>query len=590
MAEAGSVLSTLDAFALRLIVPLAAVILVSGIDDLWIDVAWLWFWAAGRFRRLVAAPNTPERRIAIFVPLWREHEVILDMLAHNIGCVRYSNYQFFVGAYPNDPLTLEAIREAERRWSNVHPAVCPHDGPTSKADCLNWIYQRMLLYEESADAAFDLVVVHDAEDVMHPEELRLINTYSAEYDFIQIPVLPLATPVYEFTHGVYCDEFAQMHTRDMPVRSMLGGFVPSAGVGTGYSREALNRLAEAESNRVFDPACLTEDYENGFRLHCLGIKQIFLPLCESNPGPVATREYFPRTWPAAIRQRTRWITGIALQTWERHGWRGGWQAYWLWRDRKGLIGSPASAISSILFLYAVLTRMWTRVDLPAWMIPAVLLTLPLHAVRMAVRIGCSWRWFGPAFALLAPLREPYANVLNAWATVQSLCRYAKARWEGRPLVWVKTEHAYPSRAALLESRRRLGEILTGSSYLEPSDLELALAGRPEGFRLGEWLVHLGRISEDDLYEALSIQAGVPLGRAIVERMRLPAVRTLPAEVARHWRVLPFEIREGELYIAGPEQPAVEMESALRAYTSLRLRFHLVTPGEYAEMERKFSAN
>jgi adsorption protein B len=587
MAEAGSVLG---AFALRLIVPLTAVILVSGIDDLWIDVAWLWFWAAGRFRELAAAPNTPERRIAIFVPLWREHAVILDMLAHNIGSVRYSNYQFFVGAYPNDPLTVDAIREAERRWSNVHLAVCPHDGPTSKADCLNWIYQRMLLYEETAGPAFALVVVHDAEDVMHPEELRLINAWSAEYDFIQIPVLPLATPAYEFTHGVYCDEFAQMHTRDMPVRAMLGGFVPSAGVGTGYSREALNRIAEAESNRVFDPACLTEDYENGFRLHCLGLKQIFLPLFQSKRGPAATREYFPRTWPAAVQQRTRWIMGIALQTWERHGWSGGWQAYWLWRDRKGLIGSPASAMSSAVFLYALLTRMWTRAQVPPWMSSAVLLTMLLLAVRMAVRIGCSWRWFGPLFALLAPLREPYANALNAWATIQSLCRYAKARWEHRPLVWVKTEHAYPTRAALMESRRRLGEILTGSSYLDPADLELAMAECPRGFRLGEWLVHLGRISEDDLYEALSIQAGVPLGGAVVERMRLPAVRTLPAEVARQWRVLPFEIRAGELYIAGPEQPALEMESALRAYTSLKLRFHLVTPSEYAKMERTLTAN
>ncbi len=580
-----------DAIALWLIVPLTAVILVSGIDDLWIDAAWLWLWATGRFRRFAAAPNAAERRIAIFVPLWREHQVILDMLAHNIGCVRYSNYQFFVGAYPNDPLTLESIREAEHWWSNVHLAVCPHDGPTSKADCLNWIYQRMLLHEESGGATFDLVVVHDAEDVMHPEELRLINSYSAEYDFIQIPVLPLAMPVYEFTHGVYCDEFAQAHTRDMPVRAMLGGFVPSAGVGTGYSRRALDRLAEAESNRMFDPACLTEDYENGFRLHALGMKQVFLPLSSTGSNsPAATREYFPSTWQAASRQRTRWITGIALQAWERHGWGGGWQAYWLWRDRKGLIGNPASALSFAVFLYALLTRMWTRVDLPAWIIPAALVTLPSLAVRMAVRIGCSWRWFGPGFALLAPLREPYANFLNAWATVRALADYARARWEGRPLVWVKTEHAYPSRAALMENRRRLGEILAGSSYVESSDLERALEGRPEGSRLGEWLVHLNLISEDDLYEALSIQAGVPLGRAVAERMRLPAVRTIPAEVARRWRVLPFEIRAGELYIAGPEQPAVEMESELRAYTSLRLRFHLVTPGEYAEMERKVSAN
>jgi adsorption protein B len=37
---------------------------------------------------------------------------------------------------------------------------------------------------------------------------------------------------------------------------------------------------------------------------------------------MATREFFPQSIKTAIRQRTRWVTGIALQTWDRHGWRG----------------------------------------------------------------------------------------------------------------------------------------------------------------------------------------------------------------------------------------------------------------------------
>ena len=51
---------------------------------------------------------------------------------------------------------------------------------------------------------------------------------------------------------------------------------------------------------------------------------------------VATREFFPQTWHSALRQRTRWVTGIALQGWSRFGWRGKpGELYWLWRDRKG---------------------------------------------------------------------------------------------------------------------------------------------------------------------------------------------------------------------------------------------------------------
>ena len=30
-------------------------------------------------------------------------------------------------------------------------------------------------------------------------------------------------------------------------------------------------LADAYSNRIFEPACITEDYENGFRIKRLGL-------------------------------------------------------------------------------------------------------------------------------------------------------------------------------------------------------------------------------------------------------------------------------------------------------------------------------
>ena len=171
---------------------------------------------------------------------------------------------------PNDEPTQAAVRSVADRFPNVHLAVCPHDGPTSKADCLNWVYQNMLVFEEQAGIRFELIVTHDAEDLVHPEELRWLNYYAARYDFVQTPVLALPTPLSEVTHGVYIDEFAEYHTRDMPVRAALGGFVPSCGVGTGYRRSALEQLAESSSNRIFEPEALTEDYDNGLRLKRLG--------------------------------------------------------------------------------------------------------------------------------------------------------------------------------------------------------------------------------------------------------------------------------------------------------------------------------
>ncbi len=282
--------------------PLALIILISGLDDLALAAICLWAWVRGSDLappESQPSPATKQKTIAIFVPLWHEHAVIAGMVEHNIAAINYENYHFFVGAYPNDDPTLDAVRDLESRFARVHLAVCPHNGPTSKADCLNWIYQRMLLFEEhhtpEHKVRFDIVVTHDAEDLIHPEALSFINACADEYDMVQIPVLPLPTPMRDFVHGIYCDEFAEWQTKDMRARQIMGSFLPSNGVGTGYTRRALEMLASSEHNLIFEPACLTEDYENGLRLHKLQCRQRFVPLTRHGAGMVATREFFPRT-------------------------------------------------------------------------------------------------------------------------------------------------------------------------------------------------------------------------------------------------------------------------------------------------------
>lgn len=583
-----------DQFVLWTLAPLGIFILVSGIDDLLVDLMWVWFWLRRVLfhRRVPPAPTpeqldrTPEKNIAVFLPLWNEHEVIAGMLAHNVAAIRYQNYHFFVGVYPNDRPTVEAVEAASRRFANVHTSVCPHDGPTSKPDCLNWIYQRMLLYEEAEGIRFDVVVTHDAEDLIHPESLRWINHYCAEFGFVQIPILALRTPPLELTHGVYCDEFAEFQTRDLPVRNQMGGFVPSSGVGTAYSREAVELLATTQSNRVFDPGCLTEDYENGYRLHELGIRQLFVPVF-NRKAPVATREFFPRHLPAAIRQRTRWVTGIALQGWEQHGWRGGWkQIYWLWRDRKGLIASPLTLFTNLLYAYGLMTRIWERATPPPGTARLLAATFGFQAIRMLVRMYCAGRLYGFVFSLATPVRAVAGNIINGFSVMKALWRYTMAKVRGERLVWVKTEHAYPSREALLASRRRIGEILVGLGYLEQQDLEEALAIKPDDVRTGEFLIALGMISEDELYEGLAIQQLLPLADVESAEVTRKVVRSLPAGVSAEWQVLPFRVADGRLDVACPEVPAAAMETVLRAHTGLQIRFHLITPAKYRELAER----
>lgn len=550
-----------------LFAPLAIFILLSGLDDLLVAavgfIAWL--------RRESHPPQAAEEKpIAIFVPLWHEDAVIARMLAHNLGAIRYGRYDLFLGAYPNDPATQEAVLEVAAQSSRVHLALGRNDGPTSKADCLNVIYGCMREYEQQTGVHFELIVTHDAEDLIHPDSLQQMNWLSACYDFIQVPVFALPTPWFEFTHGLYCDEFAQSHTLDLAARQFLGGFIPSAGVGTAYSRRALDALASATNGRIFEPTCLTEDYENGLRIQQLGFRQVFVLPERTASGFVATREYFPRSAKAAIRQRTRWVTGIVLQTWERHGWPGGWKnLYWVWRDRKGIVGSPAGLLANLMLLvFLVSPRPIPHPRL-------ALATLALFAMQSAVRILCTSRVYGWQFALLAPVRTVYGNWINGVASLRATWRYAEARLRKQRLAWSKTEHCYPGTVRLPGQSRRLGEILVGQGRLRPSELDAALSTQPRGLRLGEHLHRQGLISTEDIYAALAEQHALPLADCTLSRPEI--LRAFPADICRDLKVIPFAVRKGCLLVAATDAPDENIEAAIRPYTSLKIRFHLITP-------------
>ena len=96
--------------------------------------------------------------------------------------------------------------------------------------------------------------------MIHPSEFAVAARLSQRYDVIQFPVLALQTPFWKFTHGVYCDEFAESHWKDLRLRAALGGFVPSAGVGACFRRETIDRLRIQRGFEVFDPRSLTEDH------------------------------------------------------------------------------------------------------------------------------------------------------------------------------------------------------------------------------------------------------------------------------------------------------------------------------------------
>jgi hypothetical protein len=156
---------------------------------------------------------------------------------------------------------------------------------------------------------------------------------------------------------------------------------------------------------------------------------------------------------------------------------------------------------------------------------------------------------------------------------------------GRPLRWIKTEHAYPSLAALREHNRKLGGILVTSGWITGEQLQHALATQPEGVRIGEHVMRLGYINGTDLYDALSLQQGLPSGYVDPDQVRRNAVRALPRHLNSRRKVLPYRIDGGAIFPASAEIPTEEMTGELRNFTRLELRFQLVTRSNYQQLER-----
>lgn len=117
-------------------------ILISAIDDLCVDIIWI---ARHIYRRLTfyryALPREVDqladphdhKRLAVFVPAWKEADVIGDMLQNctRKWAARAGRYRIFVGCYPNDPDTAAAIMKAARTNADIRLVAVEHDGPTT---------------------------------------------------------------------------------------------------------------------------------------------------------------------------------------------------------------------------------------------------------------------------------------------------------------------------------------------------------------------------------------------------------------------------------------------------------------------------
>jgi adsorption protein B len=433
----------------------AAGFLLLGASDLAVDFLWIRLRLKERGEPPLAVADLPPPlrpgTIAVLIPAWDEAAVIGPMLRRTLAAWEGADVRLFVGCYPNDPETVAAVRAvADPRLRLV---VGPDDGPTTKGDCLNTLWRALVAAEKAAGARAKAVVLHDAEDVVHPLEPRIFTTLCERWDFVQLPVVPLIDPASRWIGGHYADEFAQAHGKELIVRQSLGAALPGAGVGCAFERLAIDLVAY-EDDRPFDADSLTEDYEMGLRLAELGCNARFVRLVERPGGPVvAVREYFPGTLAAAVRQKARWMAGIALLGWDRLGWRGGFAERWMrLRDRQALLAALllfAGYLSFALWLL-IKAREGLTGAVPAPVPPALALlvevNLGLLVWRLIVRAGFTAAAYGWAEGLRAVPRAAVGNVVAMLAAARAVTLYVRQRRTGHPR-WEKTRHAFPEDGA-----------------------------------------------------------------------------------------------------------------------------------------------
>ncbi|VAV92251.1 Glycosyltransferases, probably involved in cell wall biogenesis [hydrothermal vent metagenome] len=452
------ILPFIDVFQKELLLFASVCFLIGSLDDVVFDGLWIGhslkrkFFVYNRHVRAVAEdiPRAQDDgRLAIFVPTWREAPVIAAMLRRCIHQWEHPNFRIYVGCYPNDPETIAAASIAARGSDKIRVVICNSAGPTSKADCLNRLWSALCQDEIGESENFKAVILHDAEDLVHPKALELFDHLISRASLVQLPVIPRRAVKSRWVAGHYGDEFAEMHSKQMVLREALGVSIPSAGVGCAFAKEALSSLAVRSRGKPFDAASMTEDYELGLQLTDGGARGIFARLKDQHGQLVATQEFFPDNLEDAVRQKSRWMAGIALSGWDRLGWKSCWRENWMrLRDRKA---SLAAIVLALAYFAIVLTGLLGLLGLAGVYQPTPLSTL-LKTLLLINAIFLVWRLimrgyfvfklYGLREALLSIPRTLVSNIINIMAARRAMIQYLGSL-SGRPLVWEKTSHFFP---------------------------------------------------------------------------------------------------------------------------------------------------
>ncbi|MET0303962.1 MAG: glycosyltransferase family 2 protein, partial [Microbacteriaceae bacterium] len=278
---------------------IAAVLTAIAITTLW----WmLHAWKSdGHLKKTAFSkePLDPKHSFTLLVPGRHEEEVMgqtLDVLATQT----HPDFEVIAIVGHDDPGTEAVARAAAARHPGIVSVVVDDSVPKNKPKALN----RALQY-----ARGDVIGVFDAEDEVHPELLRLIDSRFTETD---AAVVQGGVQLMNFKTSWWA--LRNVLEYYFWFRSRLhfhagARFIPLGGNTVFVRREWLDRTDG------WDAECLAEDCELGVRLSSQGAKIVV-----AYSPDVVTREETPGTLMSLYKQRTRWNQGF-MQVLKKGEWR-----------------------------------------------------------------------------------------------------------------------------------------------------------------------------------------------------------------------------------------------------------------------------
>ena len=140
----------------------------------------------------------------------------------------------------------------------------------------------------------------------------------------------------------------------------------------------------------------------------------------------------------------------------------------------------------------------------------------------------------------------------------------------------------------MNRRKRLGDMLIELNYITENDLQEALKIQKEtGNKIGEVLIERGFITEDDLLQALEIQLGIQriyLDMITVDRK---AVKMISESLAKKYNVFPVEFIEGKLLVLMNDPLNIIAEDDVRIASGYEVKIALCGKAEISQAISKY---